>query len=200
MFLPSPSTFSAQTTLSSHLVALSQDTTLVANAFILKYVTFPSVVTYTGSYDHSDVSCVSNVQNGCIVVFGLVAQLACWGSAAESGVTPASVNASSIATVFVESGGVALSASHWHATYLVYQKATGEAHDVFHVDLMDGASPPPASELEREAILTASRAGGVDEASLGAITIEPGEFKPGARYSVDLETLAPLEITGGKLP
>jgi hypothetical protein len=75
-----------------------------------------------------------------------------------------------------------------HASYVVYEKATGRVAHLFDVELMEGASAPDKTEIEREALICASRASGTKEASLGLLAISPSDIKPRTKYAVDLKT------------
>jgi len=81
-----------------------------------------------------------------------------------------------------------------HASYVVYEKATGTVIHLFHVELMEGASAPEQTFIERDAVVSASRVSGKSEASLGVLAISPSDIKPGAKYVVDLKTRTLLEM------
>jgi hypothetical protein len=75
-----------------------------------------------------------------------------------------------------------------YPSYVVYEKATRRVAHLFHVELMEGASAPRQNKIERDALISASRAGHTKEASLGVLAISPWDIKPRAKYAVDLKT------------
>jgi hypothetical protein len=80
------------------------------------------------------------------------------------------------------------SALRRHGSYVVYEKAAGRIVHLLHVELMEGASVPQSTDIEREAVISGSRTSGISEASLGVLAISPSDIKRGAKYAVDLKT------------
>jgi hypothetical protein len=85
-----------------------------------------------------------------------------------------------------------------YASYVVYEKATGRVAHLFHVELMEGASAPPQTKIERDALISASRASHTKEASLGLLAISPSDIKPRTKYAVDLKTLTLRKVKTGE--
>ncbi len=75
-----------------------------------------------------------------------------------------------------------------HASYVVYEKATGRIVQLLRAELMEGASMPQQTEIEREAVISSSRASDMSEASLGVLAVSPSKIKRRAKYAVDLKT------------
>jgi len=65
---------------------------------------------------------------------------------------------------------------------------------VMHVEQMEGASMPPRNEIEREALVSASRARATKEDGLHVLAVSPDDIKPGTKYTVDLKTRTLVEI------
>jgi hypothetical protein len=91
-------------------------------------------------------------------------------------------------------------AARRHGSYAVYHKTTGDVVYVLHVELMEGASAPPQTDIERQAVISASQASSTDEASLAVLAINPADVKPGAMYAVHLKTRKLVEKPTPKRP
>jgi hypothetical protein len=73
-----------------------------------------------------------------------------------------------------------------HQVCVIYDPANGRVLHTHEHLTYAGASKVPESHVEAEALAVLARGGKADVSGLGVVHLQPGEYKRGVRYRVEL--------------